>query len=45
MNFKQNAALFCIVLSKNPAPEDIMPHVHLPEPSVHNHGISSPVIC
>lgn len=45
MNFRQNAILFRIVLSKNLYPEDIMQHVRLPELSVHNHGISSPVIC
>lgn len=45
MNFRQNAVLFCVVLSKNLYSEDIMQHVRLPELSVHNHGISSPVIC
>lgn len=45
MNFRQNAVLFHIVLSKNLYSEDIMQHVQLPELSVHNHGISSPVIC
>jgi len=44
MNFRQNAVLFYIVLSKNLYSEDIMQHVQLPELSVHNHGISSPVI-
>lgn len=40
--------LFCSILfffSKNLYSEDIMQHVQLPELSVHNHGISSPVIC
>lgn len=44
MNFRQNAVLFYIVLSKNLYSEDIMEHVQLPELSVHIHGISSPVI-